>query len=393
MDPVHGGPSQGIRNSIPEHSGMGIVSEVVCLDSPSAAFLGKDPFKVHAIGQASGPWAYSKALLPWLLLHLQEFDVVIVHGLWQYHGFAVRKAFSTIRQKTPLAKLPRLYVMPHGMLDPYFQKADGRKLKAARNWIYWKLIERKLIEAADGVLFTTEEELSLARTTFSPYKPKSEINISYGVKAAPANNESMRLAFLEKCGNVAGNNYLLFLSRLHEKKGVDILIQAYKILQEEGMTLPKLVIAGPGLDTPFGQSLTTMAAANKDIHFPGMLTGDAKWGAFYGCEAFILPSHQENFGIAVVEALSCGKPVLITKQVNIWREITNSNAGLVADDTLEGTVGLLRNWLALDAEMRKQMNDNAFNSFNKKFSIEEAAAKMAGELRLINNMKEERSDA
>jgi hypothetical protein len=76
-----------------------------------------------------------------------------------------------------------------------------------------------------------------------------------------------------------------------------------------------------------------------------MLAGDSKWGALYGCEAFVLPSHQENFGIAVVEALACGKPVLISDQVNIWREIVEDGVGMVEGDTEEGVEKLLRRFL------------------------------------------------
>jgi len=83
-----------------------------------------------------------------------------------------------------------------------------------------------------------------------------------------------------------------------------------------------------------------------EIHAVDMLQGDAKWGALYGCEAFVLPSHQENFGIAVVEALACGKLVLISDQVNIGREIVEDGAGLVEGDTEEGVEKLLRQFLA-----------------------------------------------
>ena len=74
--------------------------------------------------------------------------------------------------------------------------------------------------------------------------------------------------------------------------------------------------------------LTTNSAANSRITFTGMLSGNLKWGAFAAAEAFILPSHQENFGIAVAEALACGTPVLISDQVNIWREIVQDGSGL-----------------------------------------------------------------
>ncbi len=91
----------------------------------------------------------------------------------------------------------------------------------------------------------------------------------------------------------------------------------------------------------------------QKVHWPGMLKGDAKWGAFRECEAFILPSHQENFGIVVAEAMSCGRPVLISNKVNIWREIEIDGAGLVAADDLAGATTLLRRFLMMAPSDRK----------------------------------------
>src|SRR5256886_6713007 len=85
---------------------------------------------------------------------------------------------------------------------------------------------------------------------------------------------------------------------------------------------------------------------------PCMLSDDVKWGAMSAAEAFVLPSHQENFGIAVAEALACGTPVLISNKVNIWREIEADGAGYVENDDLNGTANLLRRWLATSPEVR-----------------------------------------
>src|SRR5690606_38402954 len=136
--------------------------------------------------------------------------------------------------------------------------------------------------------------------------------------------------------------------------------------------LPKLVIAGPGLDSPYGRKIQRLAAKDnlleRSIIFPGMLLDDAKWGAFYGCEAFVLPSHQENFGIAVVEALACGRPVLIADQVNIWREIESAGAGYVSPNTLEGATRLLSSWEQTDATQRQTLSRNAKAVYKKAFS-------------------------
>lgn len=104
-----------------------------------------------------------------------------------------------------------------------------------------------------------------------------------------------------------------------------------------------------------------------------MLKGDAKWGAYRGAEAFILPSHQENFGIVVAEAMACCAPVLVTNKVNIWREIAAAGAGLVENDDAEGTEALLRGWLAMDANQRAVMREAALHAFKSHFDVAQVA--------------------
>jgi glycosyltransferase involved in cell wall biosynthesis len=104
-----------------------------------------------------------------------------------------------------------------------------------------------------------------------------------------------------------------------------------------------------------------------------MLRGDLKWGAFYASDAFVLPSHQENFGIAVAEALGCGLPVLISDKVNIWREVQSDGAGLVGPDTADGTEHNLRRWLALDSLARRSMREAARASFERRFTADATA--------------------
>ncbi len=406
MDPKMGGVCQAVRTIITGLTETGVHNEVVSLDAPEAAFLGDDSFTTHAMGPGEGPWSHSAKLVPWLVENAPEFDVIIVHGLWLFYGYAVRKAMQTLKQQRPAGSIPKLFVMPHGMLDPYFQRATGRKLKALRNYMYWKLVEGKLINEADGLLFTCEEECRLAREPFSPYRPKKELVVGLGVEAPPVYTDAMRNAFLAKCPELNGQPFLLFLSRIHEKKGVDLLVNAYAQLVNAAATtgvlepattgedgnlgsfgdtpLPRLVIAGPGLDTAYGQNIQQSAANVSDkqaaVVFPGMLTGDAKWGAFYLCEAFVLPSHQENFGIAIVEALACGKPVLISNQVNIWREIEQGGGGLVTDDTPNGTQQALDFWTALPATEKACMGRKAQQSFLNDFAVPRAANRLLNAL-------------
>lgn len=386
LDPKWGGVSQALKtiikglNDFPD-----LKNEVVSFDDPDASFIKENPDQNHALGLGKGPWFYNKNYIPWLIQNLSKYDVVILHGLWNYQGYGLIKAFKTLSVNAVFST--KFFVMPHGMLDPYFQKASGRKLKALRNWFYWKLIEKNVVNKAAGLLFTCEAELQLARKTFTPYQPEKELVVGLGVEEPPVETAAMQQAFSKKCTGLNNKSYILFLSRIHEKKGVELLVQAFKKLRSNKSNdasftgkkyeSSKLVIAGPGLETEYGQKIKTSAqilqTPENSVFFPGMLTGDAKWGAFYNSEVFILPSHQENFGIAVVEALACGKPVLISDQVNIWTEIADSKAGIVAKDTLIGTEELLTKWNNLPKQQQQEMGKNARKCYEKHFAVKPAA--------------------
>jgi glycosyltransferase involved in cell wall biosynthesis len=261
------------------------------------------------------------------------------------------------------------------MLDPWFQKEKTRKIKAIRNYLYWHLLEKKVIRQVDGILFTCEQELLLARTTFSGYNPKKEINVGYGIETPPENNLTFTLAFENLRPGIKGETFILFLSRIDFKKGVDLLINSYNLLSQENPHLPHLIIAGP-IESNYAKEMILLADCNPKIHFTGMLRGPEKWGALYGCEAFILPSHQENFGIAVAEALACGKPVLISNKVNIYREIEDGGAGIINEDDLDGTLTNLKHWIDLSAVEKREMCEAAYRVYLKHFNVENAAKKL-----------------
>lgn len=401
MDPRQGGVCQAVRTLASALEQEGVSNEVVCMDEPGEVFL-RELYPVHALGKGKTAWGYNPCLSLWLVENLGRFNTVIVHGLWQYPGYAVREALNLIKKKTPQEQCPHFSIMPHGMLDPYFQHAKGRKLKAIRNVIYWRLIESHNVNQADRLLFTCQEEMRLARMPFSPYKPGSESVAGLGVDAPPPYNHQHKRAFEERCPGLSDEPYLLFLSRIHEKKGVDLLIGAYADLVKRSYSakvrtvlsgadeeifgyrgeepLPKLVIAGPGLDTEYGKMQRNVVESNPLLRgrvvFPGMLSGDVKWGAFYGCQAFILPSHQENFGIAIVEALGCGKPVLITKKVNIWREIERTGASISVNDDFVGIKGMLEQWMNLSVSQKGAMEESALSCFKEHYSAKAAALKV-----------------
>ena len=374
MNPRSGGPCQVVRNLTPHMVLRGLSTEVVCLDDPNSEYLSQETLPIHALGKGRGSWSYHTELRPWLNNNLPRFDAIFLHGLWQYPGYSLSRA---IRDKN----MPPYFVYPHGMLDPWFQHAPERRLKAFRNWVYWKLIEHEVVQQATAVLFTCEEEMRLACESFRPYKPTRQINVGNGVGTPPAYHPGMEAAFQLRCPGLKQRPFFLFLGRIDPKKGLDVLIKAYAAIERPGVnqgqpSFPCLVIAGPGLETSFGKKMQILASRicpAGSVLWPGMLTGDAKWGALYRAQAVVLSSHQENFGIAVVEALACGLPVLISKQINIWREIAEDHAGLVGHDTREGTEGLFRNWVQLSEEDKAAMKMAAKASYEKRYGIARVA--------------------
>jgi glycosyltransferase involved in cell wall biosynthesis len=154
---------------------------------------------------------------------------------------------------------------------------------------------------------------------------------------------------------------------------VDLLIAAYRQLAADCEDLAPLVIAGPGLDTEFGKQCVRLAGDDPRICFTGMLGGELKWGAVSGAECMVLPSHQENFGLVVVEALACGTPVLLTRQVDIWREVCEAGAGWVEADTVEGVFTLLQRWQSASREHKQAMRLRAKLCFSQHYSAARAA--------------------
>jgi len=363
VNPDAGGTVESIRQVIPLLAARGHVSEIACLDPPTAPWLAEMPLTVHALGPGLTGYQYSPMLVSWLRKNAFHFDAVIVHGLWQYSSFATWQALHG-------SDLP-YFVYTHGMLDPWFKRTYP--LKHLKKSLYWPWAEYRVLRDAAAVLFTCEEEKLLARQSFRLYRAK-EIVVSFGTAEPVGDPEEVKTAFLAAYPELTGKRLLLFLSRLHVKKGCDLLLEAFAAVAGADPAL-HLVMAGPDKDglQPSLQALAERLGVAERITWTGMLSGNSKWGAFQASEAFVLPSHQENFGIAVAEALACGLPVLISNKINIWREIKGAGAGLVADDTLEGSKQLLQQWLQLSLEARRQMALNARQCFLKHFEIEQVA--------------------
>lgn len=366
-NPKGGGPIEGVRQLHQPLLNLGCEEEIVCCDAPDAPWLADDRLSVvHALGPAYLGYRYTPRLTPWLRANMSRFDAVIINGIWQYHSFAAWRALAG-------SNVP-YFVFTHGMLDPWFKHTYP--LKHLKKWLYWPWAEYRVLRDARAVIFTCEEERRLARQSFWLYRCQEAVT-HYGTSSPPIQRNELTTTFFSAYPELTGQRLILYLSRIHEKKGCDLLIDAFAQVANHDPRL-HLVMAGPdqtGWMAQLKAQAERLGIADR-ITWPGMLQGDLKWGAFYAAEVFALPSHQENFGIVVAEALACGKPVLISNKVNIWREIEADQAGFVDDDTLDGTVRNFQRWLALDAEAYAQMSTRARACFAAQFHIQKAAERL-----------------
>ena len=354
LDPATGGPGEVVRQLCVAHQAMGVRTEVATFDRPDAPWLKDWPVPVRAF-RSFGGYGWAPAFEGWLRSHAEEYAAVFAHGLWQWQGAGTRRALHGLRT--------RYWVFPHGMLDPWFRTAFP--LRHARKALYWKTLEHRVIRDAVGVVFTSEDERLRSRDTFSPWTVQREAVVPLGTTAPPQPGDELRAAFLTRFPALRGQRLLLFLGRLHEKKGCDLLIKAFRHVAPP----LHLVFAGPCANARLEADLRALAEG-LPVTFTGPLYGDEKWAALAAAEVFALPSHQENFGIAVAEALASGVPVLLSQRVNIWREIVGDGAGFAETDDVDGTIRLLRRWLAAD---RKPMRLAAGRCFAARFDIRRTA--------------------
>jgi glycosyltransferase involved in cell wall biosynthesis len=362
-NPESGGPIESVQHFNQGFTQRGHRSDTVCLDSPQDPWIdGFSSGKLYALGPATSGYRHTKTLIPWLTRYCTDYDCILVHGIWQYHSLAT---WQVLRH----TNIP-YFVFPHGMLDPWFKHTYP--LKHLKKWLYWPWADYQVLRDARAVLFTCEAEKLLARQSFWLYHCREEV-VNYGIQSPPVSPEYQQ-QFIRAFPELSQKRILLFLGRIHPKKGCDLLIEAFAtVMATSADQTLQLVIAGPD-SVGWRNKLEARAqqlSIQHNITWTGMLQGSLKWGALGVAEVFILPSHQENFGLSVAEALAYGVPVLISDKVNIWREVLADGAGFVAEDTLAGTIDILKRWLAIEAHQRSLLKQNIQHCFSKRFEFEQ----------------------
>lgn len=259
--------------------------------------------------------AYSPALGRALRAEVAGYDAVHIHSLYLYPQFAAARAAARFR--VPFV------VSPHGALDPWLRRR-GRVQKTLAELVW----QRRMLDRAAALHFTSDEEARLAgRVAPNVQRAIVPLGIRSSEYAELPSPETFRARYLG--GTTAP--LVLTLGRLAQKKGLDILVRAFALLAREHRDA-RLVIAGPD-DEGIQEGLAALAERDgvaDRVVFPGMLEGETKLAALAAADVWALPSHTENFGIAVMEALAAGAPTVISPAVNLAAAVERADAGLVA---------------------------------------------------------------
>lgn len=253
----------------------------------------------------------------------------------------------------------KVVLTPHGMLEPWIIKRHYLTRKLPALWLY----QKRAVERADCLHATAESE----RVNL--------LKLGYNTRIAViANGVDVEQIALKTSWQRTKN--ILFLSRIHVKKGIEFLLEAVAALkiQLEGYTIR---IAGEGEASYIDQLRRRARQLGIDhmITFCGGVYGDEKWRLFRCADVFVLPTYSENFGIVVAEALACGTPVITTIGTP-WQDLEEMHCGWYTEIGARPTTQALEACLKLTEQELENMGRNGRRLVEEKYSSRRMAKEM-----------------
>lgn len=329
VSPRHGGPSYAIKAYARALLAAGIEVTIATTDDDGTGQL-KLPLGVavenngipHIFFRRNlRPYKVSLGLARWLGSRAKDFDLLHLHAVFSFSSTVAARAAR--RQRIPYV------VRPLGVLNRWGLENRRQALKQ----ISLRAVELPMLRRAAALHFTARAEADEALLVSNELQ-----EIRRAIIPVPVEGTAMgeATAFYRRFPIARGRKVVLFLSRVDEKKGVDLLIDAFRIAQTRDSSL-LLVVAGAG-QASYQRALEGQARAQgitESILWTGYLGGNDKAGAFAAASVFVLPSHSENFGIAPVEAMAAGVPIVISKEVAISADVSTYEAGLIVSRKTE----------------------------------------------------------
>jgi glycosyltransferase involved in cell wall biosynthesis len=324
LSPLHGGPTIALQTMSQALSDAGIQVDIcttnisrkstlqVPLYQPVQQFGGHTwyfPVTVH-------PYSISLSLAKWLNANIQNYSIIHLHGIFT---FPTDYAAWLAKQKN----IPYI-IRPLGILNQYGIQKHKKVLK-----MLWLSFLTPVLKSAKAIHFTSTAEQTEAGEVIQNI---NGVVIPLGINTDEFKQLPTKQAFLKQYPQLSDKKIILFLSRIDPKKGLEMLLPAFKNCCQLHQDL-HLMVAGSG-ESSYEHTINNLVLQlnlEEHVTFTGHVSGNQKLLLFAGADLFVLPSYSENFGISVIEAMAAGLPVLISKNVAISNEITSANAGLDFD--------------------------------------------------------------
>jgi glycosyltransferase involved in cell wall biosynthesis len=368
---AHGGPSGAVRTMMTALAQRGIRVDVATTDDngrnrnsdlPHDAFLEFEGQRIQYFPRQTRRYCTSYPLLRWLRRHARDYDLVQTHGLFCLPPVAA--AWCAREAGVP-------YVMaPHGILDSWGMSHKSALIKAAS----LRLVEGPLLCGAAAVHFMSELESARAAQLALPIRPVV-LPLGFDFKGlTPSDQAAVQAAVVDEL-DADGMQVILYVARIHPVKRVDVLLRAFSMLEPHESTV--LAIAGDGEPALLAdlKRLASDLGLSSRVRWLGFVEGARKSALYARADIFVLPSASENFGVAIVEAMHAGLPVVVTQGAGLASLVERARAGLVTDESIDGLRAALARLLA-DEHLRRAMGQEGRQVVVRELSLDVFGARM-----------------
>lgn len=368
LGPLRGGPSFALpilaqslaRQEVEVHVATTDDNGPGRLPSASGRAVSPDGVTTWYFPRQTRFYTFSWPLTAWLARHAGEFDLLHIHALFSYPTAAA--SLAAARHGVPYI------VRPLGTLNQWGMTQRRPRLKQ----LSFQLVERRILKGAAAIHYTSEQE-RLEAEQLGRFGPAAVIPL--GIDLREFEQPAPPAAFLHAHPSLAGRPIILFLSRLDPKKGLDLLLPAFAQLRQ-AQPRAALVLAGEG-EPEFVTALRETAddlGIGDSVVFTRFLGGQEKLSALAAATAFVLPSYSENFGVAPVEAMAAGLPVVLSEHVAISGDVRKAEAGLVVPVEAGALAAAMER--LLDPALCSRLGQNARRLARTRFTADAAAREL-----------------
>ena len=336
IDKSAGGPSRSVPKTCIELAKLGIETEIMTKTSEHPVEI---PSHTNLILTYKSLW---NLFVFGLKLSKEETDLVHIQQIW--NPYVNVMAYWARKKDIPYI------ITPRGMLEPWILARNPWKKKLAL-WLF----QNKAIRKADHLHATAQMEADNIR----------KAGFTNPISIIP---NGIDLSEIKAVKTNYGTKKMVFLSRIHPKKGIELLLEAWRKLDSKEWTLE---IAGDG-DPSYVETLKKSASDLKEVRFTGPQYGEAKWDCIRSADVMVLPTFSENFGIVVAEALAVGVPVLTTKGTP-WEDLEIHQCGWWIELSIANLKNALENLVNSPIEEFKTMGKRGTALVKEKYDTKAVA--------------------